>query len=83
MERYTISYENYHFSSYVLNDKKILEEIKSVLPLSISLIGGFFKITNLISLETVNNAIKMNLSEKYYENNIKALKLGYENIKKI
>ncbi|NHI94666.1 MAG: hypothetical protein EAX96_19400 [Candidatus Lokiarchaeota archaeon] len=68
---------------YVLNDMEIIDVIGSALPLSISLIGGFLKLVNLIPLEIVNEVIKNNLSQKNNVINIKALKLGYEKIIKI
>ena len=75
--------KNNSFQIFTLNDEKILKEITSPLPLSISLLGGFIKQTDQISLETIEKVIKNNLSEKYLEINIKALKLGYESIKKV
>ena len=45
--------------------------------------GGFLKLTNRIRLESVENAIKKNLSPKLYELNVKALQLGFENINTI
>ena len=78
-----VDIKNRHLQVYLLNDEKILKEIKSPLPLSMSLIGGFLKITDLISLDIVEDAIKKNLSQKYHEINVKALKLGFQNIKKI
>jgi len=75
--------KNSDYQIYALNDEMILKEIKSPLPLSISLIGGFLKLINQIPLETVENAIKKNLSANHNELNVKALQLGFQNIKRI
>lgn len=67
-------------SVYVINDEPILSQIISPLPLSLSLIGGLTKIIGVIPLNLVEEVIKRNLSQRFYSENIKALRLGFENL---
>ncbi|MHA1799035.1 MAG: 2-oxoacid:acceptor oxidoreductase family protein, partial [Candidatus Helarchaeota archaeon] len=63
---------------FILNDKAILDELKTSLPLSISMIGAFSKIRNEIKLKNIEEAVRKNLTKKHHFLNIKALNLGHE-----
>lgn len=72
--------ENKKYDIKIIDDKFILSKLRKTMPLSLSMIGAFVRITQGISLETLENAIKRNFSEKHHELNIKAIKLGFENV---
>ena len=71
------------YNVYLLDDQTILEEIQNSMSLSLSMIGTFIKIVQQIPVETVEESIKQKFSKEYHQVNIKAVRMGFQNVSKI
>ncbi|MHC1592086.1 MAG: 2-oxoacid:acceptor oxidoreductase family protein [Candidatus Helarchaeales archaeon] len=63
-----------------LKDGTILTQLESPAALNLSYLGAFTKLTFIITPENVKDAIKHEIKQQYWSENLKAFELGMENI---
>lgn len=58
--------------------RTVEEELGTKLPSNIAMLGVFSKVTNLVSMDALEGAVREAVKLKYLELNLKALRLGYK-----
>ncbi|MHA1650886.1 MAG: 2-oxoacid:acceptor oxidoreductase family protein [Candidatus Helarchaeota archaeon] len=68
---------------YVILDKEILRQLEGPFSLNMSYLGAFAKIYSDLEIELLKKTIKSESREKYLKDNLKALELGFSNIREL